>query len=432
MEVDIGNALATVADPGLSDSMLADLDHEVAAAHERITTGQATREEGYAAMALPETVPMERIRSVLQRLPESEHVLVIGIGGSGLGAATLAGSLGVDHRVHVLDNLDPTATGRLLDRLPLDDTIVQAVSKSGRTVETLANTAIVTDAMAAAGVNWRERTFVTTGTAGDLAEFANRHELPRLNPPQGVPGRFAALSTVGLPSVGAVGVDLDALLDGAERVVQGLEPSLSDTPAYAYGATSYALAEHGQVVNAMMPYAEALEPFAEWFAQLWAESLGKQGTGQVPARALGVTDQHSQLQLYRAGPPVVQVSFVDVKRRLSRQVPSDTAMLGTDLDGKSLETLLRESLRATEASLAAAGRPNVRLTIEDCNPHSIGELLMTMKVACILAGELFEVDTFVQPAVEWSKRALRARLAGEETAEAAAIEDKHRLVVQGP
>jgi glucose-6-phosphate isomerase len=220
------------------------------------------------------------------------------------------------------------------------------------------------------------------------------------------------------------------LLAGAADIAGGLAPSLFDSPAYAYGAVAYALEERGATVNACMPYAEALEPFAEWFAQLWAESLGKDGRGQAPMRALGATDQHSQLQRFRAGRRDTLVTVVDVDERRDVPVPLAGAADLASLEGATLAELLTVERRATEESLAADGRPNVRVGMERLDAPELGRLLYVFEAACVLAGELAGVDPFDQPAVEWGKRAARALLAGEDTDEARAIEDSTDLRVE--
>jgi glucose-6-phosphate isomerase len=182
-----------------------------------------------------------------------------------------------------------------------------------------------------------------------------------------------------------------------------------------------------------MPYAEALEPFAEWFAQLWAESLGKDGLGQTPLRALGATDQHSQLQLYRAGPRDKLVTFVRPGERATdlpvpEGLPDDLSYLA----GEGLGDLLDAEFRATEASLAAAGRPSVRVELDRMAARSVGELLSGFEAACVLVGELAGVETFTQPAVEWGKVAARGLLGAEGEAEreaADAVAENERLVV---
>ncbi|MFC6903687.1 glucose-6-phosphate isomerase [Halalkalicoccus tibetensis] len=428
MEVDIGNALGSVATPGVSRGSLERLDERVADAHERIEAGIGDREHGYAALALPETADPDAIRAAVDPI-DCDTLLVVGIGGSALGAATIADALDLDIDVHTLDNVDPDHTRTLLDSLDLSRTALHVVSRSGTTAETLANFLVAREAMESAGVDWTERTLVTTGEEGNLRGLAERHDLPALDVPAGVPGRFSALSTVALPVAALGGGDVEGLLAGAGAEAEGLTGSLFESPAYAYGATTYALAQRGWRVNAMMPYAESLETFAEWFAQLWAESLGKEGVGQLPARALGATDQHSQLQLYRAGPRDAMVSLVRPRERGDVSIP-ETDLEGLSyLGGSSLGELLDAEFEATEASLAAAGRPNVRVEIDRVDAHELGGLLYGMEAACVLAGELYLVPTFTQPAVEWGKRAARGLLGGGEFEEAAAVEEKERLVV---
>jgi glucose-6-phosphate isomerase len=180
----------------------------------------------------------------------------------------------------------------------------------------------------------------------------------------------------------------------------------------------------------MMPYAERLETFAEWFAQLWAESLGKDGLGQTPARALGATDQHSQLQLYRAGPRDKLVTLVRPRDYSDRAIPE------TDLDGlsylggSSLGDLLDAEFEATEASLVESGVPAIRVEIDAVDERSLGSLLYEMEAACVLYGELAAVSTFTQPAVEWGKNAARGLLGGGDFEEAEAVDERTSLVVE--
>ncbi|MFT4921803.1 MAG: glucose-6-phosphate isomerase [Haloarculaceae archaeon] len=431
MRVDIGNALASEADPGIDEDALETLDGRVARAHETIADGMANDEFGYAALNLPEQTDPAAIRSAVEPLADSRAVLTVGIGGSALGAATVSTALGpsdVDH--YVLDNVDPAHASELLDRLPLGETAVNVVSRSGTTAETLANFLVVRDAMASAGVDWTDRTVVTTGEAGPLRALADDHDLPALDVPAGVPGRFSALSAVGLVPAAIQGHDIESVLEGGQKALESLSPSLYECPAYAYGATAYALDERGASVNAVMPYAERLESFAEWFAQLWAESLGKDGLGQTPARALGATDQHSQLQLYRAGPRDKLVTLVRPRERADREIPETDIADLSYLGGTGLGELLDAEFAATEASLAAAGRPSVRVELDRLDADGVGDLLYSMEAACILAGELYGVETFTQPAVEWGKRAARGLLGGGDFPEADAVAHKHRIIVE--
>ncbi|MFB6269908.1 MAG: glucose-6-phosphate isomerase [Halobacterium sp.] len=425
MHVDVGNALAVEATPGIPADALRRLDDRVADAHDRIAAGMADGEFGYAALNLPERADADEIRAAVEPFADAETLVNVGIGGSALGAATLVDALDADLDCYFLDNVDPEHVTGLLDDLDLSRTTVHVVSRSGTTAETLANFLVVRDAMADAGVDWTERTFVTTGPEGNLRDLADEHGLPALDAPEGVPGRFSALSTVGLPAAALAGHDVDEILAGGREGADALTGSLFDCPAYAYGAVSYALDVRGANVHAMMPYAEGLETFAEWFAQLWAESLGKDGLGQTPARALGATDQHSQLQLYRAGPRDKQVTLLRPRERDDRAVP-ETDLEGLDyLAGGSLGGLLDAEFEATEASLAESGVPNVRVEIPAIDERSLGRLLFDFEAACILAGELYGVETFTQPAVEWGKDAARGLLRGEQ-----ALPEKTELVVE--
>lgn len=429
MYVDLGNAIETT--PGVSRDGLERLDERVGDAHERIREGRERDEHGYAALNLPSTADPAAIRTAVAPFEDPAAVLTVGIGGSALGAATIERALRSrsDAPAYFLDNVDPADVTDLLSTLPLSETVVNVVSQSGTTAETLANFLVVREAMDAAGVDWTERTLVTTGESGNLRDLAQRHDLPTVSVPDGVPGRFSALSTVGLAIAAIQGRDLEALLAGAGSAADRLAGSLFDSPAYAYGAASYALAHRGAGTNVVMPYAEGLESFAEWFAQLWAESLGKDGLGQTPVRALGATDQHSQLQLYRAGPHDKLVTFVRPRERPDRAIP-ETELSGLSyLGGSSLGSLLDAEFEATEASLAAAGLPNVRIEIDRLDAASVGELLYGMEAACVLYGELASVSTFTQPAVEWGKRAARGLLGDGDFAEAEAVGEKRTLRV---
>lgn len=427
MKIDIGNALSSEASPGISRTALDRLDERVEICHERIERGRKNEKFGYAALNLPSTTDPDAISETVAPVKDAEYVLVVGIGGSALGAATIADALS-DPQILTLDNVDPDHISRVLDRLPLADTVVNVVSRSGTTAETLSNFLVVREAFEEQGIDWTERTVVTTGESGPLRELATTHALPVLDVPDGVPGRFSALSPVGLAPAAIRGHDIAAILRGGRQAAD-LSRSLFETPAYAYGAVAYALDMRGVAVNAMMPYAESLESFAEWFSQLWAESLGKDGLGQLPTRALGATDQHSQLQRYRAGPRNTLVTFVRPRERPERLIPDTDRDELAYLGGTGLGELLDAEFEATEASLAEAGRPSVRIELDRVDENGIGELLYTMEAACVLAGELYGIEAFTQPAVEWAKRATRG-LVGDGNEEAETVTEKTRLVVE--
>ena len=429
MRIDLGNALGGVASPGVPREKLDRLEADVKDAHERIESGREAGAFGYAALNLPERTDPAAIRERGDQFDGVETVLTIGIGGSALGAATITDALGLGGH-HALDNVDPGYTRRTLDAVDLGETVLHVVSRSGTTAETLANFLLVRDAMTDAGVDWTDRTVVTTGETGPLRRLADRHDLPAFDVPEGVPGRFSALSPVGLFAPAVLGADIEAVLEGGANAADRLAPSLFDAPAYAYGAAASALAERGATVNVMMPYTETLETFAEWFTQLWAESLGKDGGGQAPVGALGATDQHSQLQLWRDGRRNTMVTLLRPTERADATVPEADVEEVSYLAGRTLGEILDAEFEATEASLAAAGRPTVRAEIGRVDPVGVGDLLYSMEAACVLAGELMGVDVFDQPAVEWGKDAARELLNEEETDKTRAVAEKRTLEIR--
>ncbi len=430
MYVDIGSVLDS--QPGLSRAALERLDERVAAIHEHIEQEITTEGFGYRSLALGSETDPDRIANAVEPLADCETVLTVGIGGSALGSATVTSALGVGENNPVCDNVDPQQLSSQLSSLTWDQTAVHVVSQSGTTAETLSNFLIVREAMADAGVDWTEQTIVTTGADGPLRELVDRHDLPSLSVPAGVPGRFSVLSTTSLVAPTILGCDVEQLLAGGRAARNSLSASLFETPAYAYAAVAYALEQRGANINAFVPYAERLEPFAEWFAQLWAESLGKDGLGQTPVRALGATDQHSQLQLYRAGRHDKLVTLVRPRERPELTIPSTEIDALSYLGDTGLGALLDAEFEATEASLAAANQPTVRLEIDALDAYSLGELLVSMEAATIMTGELLEVETFTQPAVEWGKRAARGLLGGDDTPEANAVGDTRSLTIEGP
>ncbi|MFB6135063.1 MAG: glucose-6-phosphate isomerase [Halanaeroarchaeum sp.] len=425
MRVDLASALAEASPIGVSRDSLERLDERVAAAHDRIREGRNAETFGYASLNLPTETDPASIRRTVDRLPAHDVVLAIGIGGSALGADTITAALGDESAVYTLDNVDPAQVREVLAGISLEETVVSVVSRSGTTAETLANFLVVRRAMIDAGLDWTERTLVTTGASGPLRELADDHDLPSLRVPEGVPGRFSALSPVGLAVPAMQGVDVEGVLAGARSAARDLSGSLFETPAYAYGAALFALDRRGAAIAPVMPYAEALEPFAEWYAQLLAESLGKERQGLTPVRALGATDQHSQLQLYRAGPLNKAITLLRPRERPDLPLPSaDTEALAY-LEGHAMGDLIDAEFDATAASLTAAGQPTIRVEIDAIDAESIGSLLYEMEAACILMGELFGVDTFTQPAVEWGKERARALLRGEDS-----LWDREALIVE--
>ncbi|MFQ5893264.1 MAG: glucose-6-phosphate isomerase, partial [Nitrospinota bacterium] len=244
--------------------------------------------------------------------------------------------------------------------------------------------------------------------------------------------RFSVLSAVGLLSAAVAGINITALLAGAaraERALAALPPK--ENPAYAFALVCYLFDRlRGVRINVLMPYAQPLLGLADWFGQLWAESLAKAldrrgrpaRVGLTPIRALGATDQHSQLQLYAEGPPDKLICFVTVEEAgRTLTIPRAAGPLAAlaYLGGSSLGELLKAEAQGTEAALAKAGRPSMRLTIPRVDPATVGELILFFQVATACAGALYNINPYDQPGVEASKRATYGLMGREGFAEEA-------------
>jgi glucose-6-phosphate isomerase len=407
-----------------------------AAAHAGVEARHATGALGFMDLPADAAMAEQVVAAATRWRAEVSDVLLLGIGGSALGPIALRAALCRPHwnelddhrrggwpRLHVLDNVDPATITAVLDRLPLDRTLVLVVSKSGGTVETMAQYLIVRARLEAtlgdAGARAR-LVFVTDPEVGALRAVARSEGITTFDIPPNVGGRFSVLSPVGLLPAALIGIDGRRLLAGAAAMASRCRtPVLAENPAGTF-ATLQWLADrhHGAHVHVLMPYADALREVAAWFVQLWAESLGKirpDGTsvGPTPVPALGATDQHAQVQLFMEGPADKTVVFLAVEGREDAGViPArhaerpELAYLG----GHTLGRLLEVERQATAGALAARGRLNATLSLPAVTPEHVGELLYLLELATAYAGELYGVNAFDQPGVELGKQFAYAML----------------------
>ncbi len=360
------------------------------------------------------------LRPHVQRFSAFEHVVVIGSGGSSLSGKTLValkdqgfGPAPGRPKLWFLENVDPATFATLADRLPLERTGFLPISKSGGTAETL--TALFTvlaalEARVGAAAMARHVMAITEAADNPLRRLATRLGCTVLEHDPKVGGRYSALSLVGLLPAMIAGVDAVALREGAASV---LDPVLAakDTSelAPAIGAAlSVGLArERGIGITVMMPYVDRLETFAFWYRQIWAESLGKNGLGTTPIRALGTVDQHSQVQLYLGG-PADKLFNVVIQETAGQGTRLSPAMLGGDkalayLAGKTMGDLLQAEAEATAATFVQNGRPTRLFRIKTVDERVLGALMMHFMLETMFAAELWGVDAFDQPAVEEGK-----------------------------
>lgn len=330
-----------------------------------------------------------------------DHVLVLGIGGSSLGAqAVIEGVVGAFDAtrrrpaVHFLDNVDPVETHALLRALPLRRTLVVVVTKSGSTLETLATFFIVREKL---GKSWRKHVVVVTDPKeGFLRQLAESEQLPAFPIPPEVGGRFSVLSACGLLPAALAGVKIRELLAGA-REVQAIE-------AFNFALVHAELFAQGRPITVFCPYAGNLRKLGEWYSQLLAESLGKSArVGFTPEVSIGATDQHSKLQLWSDGPDDKFYLFFGVET-FARDIALPTPPKEfAHLQKKSLGDILSAEFAGTVTALREKQRPLAEFHIADLSPRTLGYLLHFFMLEVAFLGEILGVNPYDQPGVERGK-----------------------------
>jgi glucose-6-phosphate isomerase len=365
---------------------------------------------------------------------EASDIVFFGTGGSSLGGQTLAqlsghavpglGLLRDGPRLHFLDNLDPQTFAQVLARLPLANTRFISISKSGGTAETLMQTSAALAAVTEAGLAHDiPKLFlglsepVVAGKRNGLRALLNSYDIAMLDHDTQVGGRFSVLTNVGLLAAAMAGVDIRAIRAGAAAalapILAGKPPK--EVPAALGAALAFAGAQAGKTISVVMAYADRLERFTRWYVQLWAESLGKDGHGTTPVAALGPVDQHSQQQLFIAGPRDKLVTVITVATEgEGPRIEKKFAELSGEPDfaGKSIGDLVAAQSRAMVETFARNGIPVRTIHLETLDESSLGELLMHFMLETIITAHLLRVDPFDQPAVEEAKVLAKKYLIG--------------------
>jgi glucose-6-phosphate isomerase len=387
---------------------------------------------------LPHEKPqLEEIKKIAEEYRNStEDFLVLGIGGSALGNIALQTAMKPSTynmlpwserggpRLFVLDNVDPVhfeTVMSFIDRIDgWSNTTVNVISKSGETAETSAQFLIVRNRLidALGEAEGEDRIIVTTDASkGTMRKIVDEQEYTALTVPDGVGGRFSVLSSVGLLSAAMCGIDIDELLAGAAAMDEAVsDDDPANNPAAQLAMIHYLYMQRGKPMHVMMPYSQQLRDMADWYRQLWAESLGKirpgdgRNVGPTPIKALGATDQHSQIQLYREGPNDKVITFLDVDTFdtdsiIPQAFEGIEAMnyLGRSNDG-TLGGLLAAEKKATELALRESQRPSLTIRFPEISPRTVGEFIYLYESVIPIMGKLLEVNPYDQPAVELGKQ----------------------------
>ncbi|MFH1258662.1 MAG: glucose-6-phosphate isomerase [Elusimicrobiota bacterium] len=401
---------------------------------------QKTQAGSLGFAGLPEAE--EQLAEILKLAGKLRHkfdnLVVIGIGGSALGNIAVQQALRHPYwnllssrqrqgwlRIFVVDNIDPQFLAGLKDVINFRRTIFNVISKAGGTTECLANFFVLKEALSKTGKNYLSQIIVTTSEGrGWLREYVQKNKVVSLPVPENVGGRFSVFSAVGLLSAAAAGIDLKKVLAGARLMNSRCQSAdLWENPAALYAALQYLFYRRGRNISVMMPYSNALYGFSDWFRQLWAESLGKRlndrgetvNVGPTPVKALGATDQHSQLQLYMEGPQDKIITFLSVKDfKVKVNLPAEGRKR---VGAKGLGELIKAEESASRLALTRNNRPNLTIYLPEISPFTVGQLFQMFEWAVAYAGALLEINAFDQPGVELGKILTRQILGCSENKE---------------
>jgi len=418
---DFTNAMADAVGPehGVEPGELAEVAQRLPDGHAALADLRASGKVAF--FDLPRRAEsIQRVKDVAASVEgKFDAAVVLGIGGSALGAIAVRSALCHPHyneltpeqrgtpRLYVEDNVDPDHLKGLLDVLDPKRTLFIVISKSGSTVETMSQFLLARSFLG--GEMKHNVIAITDEQKGSLRPIADAECLASLEVPDGVGGRFSVLSPVGLLPAAICGIDIDGLLAGAADAdaQRCASPSLDENDAYMAAVVEYILDSKGHRLSVMMPYSSALRDVADWYRQLWAESLGKTpDVGPTPVKALGVTDQHSQVQLYREGPNDKVFCFLKAGAfHTELDIPPgypDVDALNY-IGGHTFNELIEYERIATTLALTDAGRPNYTITLPAVTPYALGQLFHMLEVKTAIAGQLYGIDAFNQPGVEAGK-----------------------------
>lgn len=377
---------------------------------------------------------VEKILAVAEDVRgRAESFVVLGIGGSALGPIAVQQALNHPRwnelpkakrngpKLYVEDNVDPERMAALFDVIDPETTVFNVITKSGSTSETMAQLLTVMRTLIDlyGEEHLKDRLIATTDCEkGNLIGIAKKYGLTTFYVPEGVGGRFSEMCPVGLLPAAVCGIDIKEMLKGAALMDELCDnDNIEENPALMYALLETIAMHKGANVGVLMPYADSLKYFADWYAQLWAESLGKKKDGlrfgQTPVKALGVTDQHSQVQLYTDGPFDKTVTFLGVEKyRCEFIIPHavDENPNVAFLSGHTFNELISAERKATEHAVTVSGHMNKTILLPEVNANTIGQLMMLFELATAYAGELLGVNAYDQPGVEEGKNMTYALL----------------------
>lgn len=451
--IDYTNMMAeTIGEQGINNSDFENVSADIDRAIEQIST------ENLMFRDLPYANIDEIIEYGMFIRRNFNNFLLLGIGGSALGPkAIFKSTCGRYHneykdrtepipKFYFEDNVDPDRIYDLINTIDLENTCINIISKSGKTIETLSQMMIFIDVLQKIKPdNWTDNLVFTTDKDNSiLLELGKKYGIKMFYIPREIGGRYSIFTPVGLLTASVCGCDVRGILEGARNMNElCLTKDYRNNPAFMYSILQYISMKKNKNICIMMPYTDSLKFVTDWFSQLWAESLGKKydtngkiiNSGQTPVRALGSVDQHSQLQLYMEGPYDKVVTLIKAEEhRFNMPIPEifkDNEDINF-LCGSSLNKLINSEFEAIVYALTENGRPNIEITMPSLDEYYIGQLFMMLEIATVFTGYLLNINPFDQPGVEHGKistYALMGKEGFEERKKSLEVVTKKRFTV---
>ena len=424
LELDLSKVLDFV-----SCEEIAKMEEEVKNAEKLLMEGTGEGNDFLGWINLPTNYnkdEFERIKLAAKKIRENSEVLVvIGIGGSYLGARAT-----IDFLSHTFYNKVPngpeiyfagnsisgTYLAHLIQVIGDRDFSVNVISKSGTTTEPAIAFRIFKEMLEKKyGVEGaRERIFATTDTSkGALKKLSTEQNYETFTIPDDVGGRFSVLTPVGLLPIAAAGIDIDALMAGAREAQNDYTAPYAENDCYKYAAVRNLLLRKGKCIELLINYEPKLHYVAEWWKQLYGESEGKDGKGLFPASVDLSTDLHSMGQYIQDGQRTLFETLIDIdEKETDVVIPFDEA----DLDGlnyiagKGMNFVNEKAMLGTQLAHVDGGVPNIRVCMPKADAFSLGYLFYFFEKSCGISGYLLGVNPFNQPGVEAYKKNMFALL----------------------
>ena len=413
---------------GISEKEMMTYADKVATIHDELHKKAKDKKEFLGWLEWPtnyDKKEVEKIKKAAQKIQEdSEILLVIGIGGSYLGARAVIESLThtfynylpkeqrkTPQILYVGNNLNPNYLNDLIELIGNKDLSINVISKSGTTTEPAIAFRIFRELLENKyGLKEaKKRIYVTTDKKqGALKQIADEEKYTTFVIPDNIGGRYSVLTPVGLLPIAVAGIDIDKLLEGARFAQEKyLDQNLKYNSCYQYAVIRNILYSQDKNIEILVSYEPRLHYIIEWWKQLFGESEGKEGKGIYPTGAEFTTDLHSLGQYIQQGRRNLIETVIDIKQSESdMEIRQDEDNLDelNYLVGKGLDYVNKKAMEATIQAHVEGGVPNFIVTMDQLNEFNLGHLIYFFELACAVSGKLLGVNPFDQPGVEKYKK----------------------------